>query len=117
MTTSRRVGSGQSAAATLFLKSATPAALLADELLQFGDAGKFLGTLLLGLEDDRQAFDECTSPQGEEVGAELMLAAQLGAGLPSGEHLEDDLRFEPGCERASCASCHDCETPSGACTS
>jgi hypothetical protein len=59
------------------------------------------------LEDDREAFEVRLLPQREQVRAELVLAAQLGGGLPPGDQLEDHLGLELGRERASCTSGHE----------
>src|SRR5437762_2328357 len=79
-------------------------------------AAVLLAALVLGLEDQGQAFEEGLLPRGEQVGAELVGASQFSVGPLPAEEFEDHLGLELRREGASCASRHDGETPSGAST-
>jgi hypothetical protein len=83
-------------------------------LLQCGEAVVFLGALLVGLEDEGEALQDGLLPGGEQVGTELVGAAQLRVGLLAAEQFEDHPGLELGREGASGTSRHACETPSGA---
>src|SRR5207253_11222195 len=77
-----------------------------DQPLQVGHPSGLAGLLLVGLEEDRQPLEEGRLPEGEEAGADLVLATHLGLGGGAGEDVEYDLRLELGREGPSGASGH-----------
>jgi hypothetical protein len=63
-------------------------------LFEFGDANAFGLAGALGLEDGVQPFEDSGLPVGNEVGLEVVLAAELGLAGFAAQELQNDLGFE-----------------------
>jgi hypothetical protein len=75
--------------------------LLTDELFEFGDANVVLFGLRIILKEDRQAFQDVCLPMGEELGFEVVFAAELRLAGGAGQHFKDELGFELSGKRTS----------------
>lgn len=70
--------------------------------LQLGDGGLLLAALLFGLEHQWCLLQEGGFPSREQLGLEVMLAADLGSALGAGDHFQHDFGFELGRKGSTC---------------
>src|SRR5260370_31366977 len=78
----------------------------ADELLEVGDVALLGADLRILLEEGVQAFEDRGLPATEELGMEVVLAAEFGLAGLAAEEFKNDLGFELIGERTSSAWHH-----------
>jgi hypothetical protein len=69
-----------------------------DELFEFSDAELIAAGVLVVLKESVQAFEDSSLPVANELGFDVVLAAEFSLASSAGEEIKDHLRLELGSE-------------------